>query len=102
MKRERDVTHSSKRGRAIVGAAALAVLLSLASAHAPGDNKPVAQAAAPAAHVQQAPQPPLPNRVNTVLPAWLRVRGEFRERFEGFDAASFIDGRDDYYALSRV
>ena len=102
MKRERDVTHSSKRGRAIVGAAALAVLPSLASAQAPGDNKPVAQAAAPAAQVQQAPQPPLPNRVNTVLPAWLRVRGEFRERFEGFDGASFIDGRDDYYALSRV
>jgi len=96
------VTHSSKRGHAIVGAAALAVLPSLASAQAPGDNTPVAQAAAPAAQVQQAPQPPLPNRVNTVLPSWLRVRGEFRERFEGFDGASFIDGRDDYYALSRV
>ncbi|HEY1305210.1 MAG TPA: alginate export family protein [Vicinamibacterales bacterium] len=96
------MTHSSTLGRAIVGVAALAVLPSLASAQAPGDNKPAAQAAAPAAQVQQAPQPPLPNRVNTVLPSWLRVRGEFRERYEGFDSASFIDGRDDYYALSRV
>jgi len=61
-----------------------------------------AQTAAPAAQIQQAPIPPLPNRVNTVLPSWLRVRGEFRERFEGFDSLGFIDGRDDYYALSRV
>ena len=46
--------------------------------------------------------PPLPNRVDSVLPSWLRVGGEFRERFEGFDNGNFIDGRDDYYALSRV
>jgi hypothetical protein len=40
--------------------------------------------------------------MNTVLPAWLRVRGEFRERVEGFQGAGFVAGRDDTYALSRV
>jgi alginate export protein len=61
-----------------------------------------AQSTAPAAQIQQTPTPPFPNRANTVLPSWLRVRGEFRERFEGFDNSGFFDGRDDYYALSRV
>ena len=36
-----------------------------------------------------------------MLPSWLRVRGEFRERFEGFENSNFIEGRDDAYALSR-
>ena len=35
------------------------------------------------------------------MPSWLRVRGEFRERIEGFENSSFIEGRDDAYALSR-
>jgi len=35
------------------------------------------------------------------MPSWLRVRGEFRERFEGFENSNFIEGRDDAYALSR-
>jgi hypothetical protein len=35
------------------------------------------------------------------MPSWLRVRGEFRERFEGFKNSNFIDGRDDAYALTR-
>lgn len=36
------------------------------------------------------------------MPSWLRVRGEFRERVEGFENAGFIADRDDSYALSRV
>jgi hypothetical protein len=36
------------------------------------------------------------------LPAWLRVRGEFRERLEGFENSGFVPERDDSYALSRV
>ena len=36
------------------------------------------------------------------MPSWLRVRGEFRERIEGFRNSNFIEGRDDAYALSRV
>ena len=36
-----------------------------------------------------APAPPFPNRANEVLPSWLRVRGEFRERIEGFTGAGF-------------
>ena len=35
------------------------------------------------------------------MPSWLRVRGEFRERFEGFENSDFIEDRDDAYALSR-
>ena len=38
------------------------------------------------------------NRANEVMPSWLRVRGEFRERVEGFESANFIDDRDDTYA----
>jgi hypothetical protein len=56
---------------------------------------PAAQVAAPS------PQPPLPNRFNNVLPSWLRVRGEFRERMEGFDGLGFTETRDDLYWLSR-
>jgi hypothetical protein len=36
------------------------------------------------------------------MPAWLRVRGEFRERFEGFTNAGFAPSRDDTYWLSRL
>ena len=46
--------------------------------------------------------PPFPNRANDALPAWLRLRGEFRERFEGFSHAGFTPGRDDNYFLSRL
>lgn len=57
------------------------------------------------AHAQEpatpAPKPPVVNRVNEVMPAWLRVRGEFRERVEGFDNAGFNQSRDDMYFLSR-
>jgi alginate export protein len=61
-----------------------------------------AQSAAPAAQiVSSAPKPPLPNRLNSVLPSWLRTRGEFRERMEGFDGANFNSTRDDLYWLTR-
>ena len=114
---------SSARAR-LCAAALAAIAPSMALAQTP-ESKPPAQSAAPAAQVQQnaapaaqiqqiqpsaaptaqiqqAPIPPLPNRVNTVLPSWLRLRGEFRERFEGFDNGGFTAGRDDYYALTRV
>jgi len=81
--------------RASLAAGFLAVPL-IASAQQP--SPPPAQTSAPAA---QAPRPPLFNRANERLPAWLRVRGEFRERFEGFDSAGFTTGRDDAYWLSR-
>jgi hypothetical protein len=51
---------------------------------------------------QPASPPPLPNRVNEALPSWLRVRGEFRERMEGFENAGFTSTRDDLYWLSRL
>jgi hypothetical protein len=36
-----------------------------------------------------------------MLPSWLRIRGEFRERFEGFTNVEFTSDRDDLYWLSR-
>ncbi len=36
------------------------------------------------------------------MPAWLRVRGEFRERMEGFDGAGFNSANEDLYWLSRI
>lgn len=57
---------------------------------------PVTQAAPP-----RPSPPPVFNRANEVMPSWLRVRGEFRERFEGFNNSNFVEGRDDAYALSR-
>jgi hypothetical protein len=44
----------------------------------------------------------MPNRMNAVLPSWLRVRGEFRERVEGFEGLGFEASRDDLYYLSRL
>lgn len=58
------------------------------------------QPLAPAAPTSPA-KPPVFNRANDVMPSWLRVRGEFRERFEGFTGSGFVDGRDDAYWLSR-
>jgi hypothetical protein len=49
-----------------------------------------------------APKPPIFNRANEPLPSWLRVRGEFRERMEGFDGSGFVEDRRDLYYLSRL
>jgi hypothetical protein len=90
--------------RALLGAVLVssALCVPLAAQPAPG----VAAAAAGAAPLAQqsapAQPPPFPNRANEVMPAWLRLRGEFRERFEGVQGSGFVDGRDDTYWLSRV
>ena len=62
----------------------------------------VAPAQTPAPPVAAPPRLPVVNRANEVLPSWLRVRAEFRERFEGFNNLGFVEGRDDEYALSRI
>jgi hypothetical protein len=71
-------------------------------------ERAIAQQAAALPTAAQAPAPqtgparaPFPNRANDVLPSWMRVRGEFRERMEGFDGAGFVDDREDLYWLSR-
>jgi len=74
-------------------------------------QQPVAavQQISPAASQQPAAQtpavipvrPPVFNRANELLPAWLRLRGEFRERMEGFDGLGFNSTREDLYWLSR-
>src|SRR5262245_39659851 len=102
----------------LVPAAALFVAPIAASAQQPAPAAVQAQvqtaAAAPAAAASQAPaaaaappqmqapqKVPIFNRANQHLPAWLRVRGEFRERFEGFENFAYTEGRDDSYALTR-
>jgi hypothetical protein len=79
-----------------------------AAAQAPS-SQPSEKAAPPQAATQPASpapvspnRPPFPNRANEVMPDWLRLRGEFRERVEGFANAGFVDERDDAYLLSRL
>jgi hypothetical protein len=101
------------RAHRLLPAAALLVLPLTAAAQqtsssaqaqiTPASAPAASQAPAPAAAPPQVPQKvPVFNRANQKLPAWLRVRGEFRERIEGFENLGFIDARDDGYALSRV
>lgn len=81
-----------------VGLGACAVLTATAATAQQSPPAPAAQSSAPAA---QTAQPPLPNRLNSTLPSWLRVRGEFRERMEGFDGLGYNETREDLYWLSR-
>jgi hypothetical protein len=70
----------------------------------PASSQPAVTAAPPpASAAQPVPpgRPPIPNRLNELMPPWLRVRGEFRERVEGFANSGFVDARDDLYYLSR-
>ena len=65
--------------------------------------QPSTSEAAPSAQLTPAPpRAPVPNRLNEAMPTWLRFRGEFRERLEGFDGLGFDDSREDLYWLSRV
>jgi hypothetical protein len=94
------------RSTRIHGLVAAVLLAAPLSAHAQQPSAaPALQAqapsSAPAAQVSPAPRAPVPNRLNEVLPSWLRVRGEFRERMEGFDGLGFNESRDDLYWLSR-
>lgn len=85
-------------------AALLAVPLAAAAQQTSASAQPqITTAAPPAAAPQPQPQKlPIFNRANQKLPQWLKVRGEFRERVEGFQNLGFTEGRDDGYALSRV
>ena len=80
----------------------LCALAAFTATPAAAQQPPPAQAAQTSAPAAPAAKPPLPNRLNSALPAWLRVRGEFRERMEGFDGLGFNASRDDLYWLSRV
>lgn len=85
-----------------VATAAIALLALAPGAFAQPPAAPVGSPAAAPAQASPAPRPPFPNRLNTVLPGWLRARGEFRERVEGFDGLGFNDSRQDLYYLSRL
>ena len=87
------------RTQRLLPAAALLVIPLAAAAQQPASSQPPVPAVAPPAAPQK---PPLFNRANQNLPDWLRVRGEFRERVEGFENMGFTEGRDDGYALTRV
>jgi hypothetical protein len=68
-----------------------------AATAAPAAQGPVASQSEPT----PTPKPPVVNRAKEALPGWLRVRGEFRERMEGFDGLGFNETREDLYWLSR-
>jgi hypothetical protein len=96
--------------RAVCVCASVLVPLGTAAAQAPASqsaDNPAVVAPSPAAPQVASPppppsRPPFPNRANEVMPAWLRVRGEFRERAEGFRNSGFVHDRDDAYFLSRL
>lgn len=91
--RRRSIT-----GSVMLGLALLTATTADAQQPAPGtQSAPPPQGPAP----QPAQRPPLPNRLNEVLPSWLRVRAEQRSRFEGADGAGFTSDRDDRYYLNR-
>ena len=81
--------------------AALLVLPLTAAAQQTTTAPAASQAPTAAAAPQVQPKVPIFNRANQNLPKWLQVRGEFRERFEGFQSLGFIEDRDDSYALTR-
>jgi hypothetical protein len=91
-----------------LAALAIATTTTAAQVAGPSENTSPPQATQtpppvtqPAPSGPTSPRPPVFNRANEVMPSWLRVRGEFRERIEGFKSANFIEGRDDTYALTR-
>lgn len=96
--------------RAICASLALASTAAPVTSAAQQPAPAVAPPPAPAASQQtsaQAPAgipvtPPIFNRANERLPAWFRLRGEFRERMEGFDGLGFDETREDLYWLSRL
>ena len=79
--------------RAVRACLTVASIAAPITATAQQSATPVAQqslTAAPQQSAAQAPaaiplKPPVFNRANERLPAWFRLRGEFRERMEGFD-----------------
>ena len=86
------MVHRSVRAiRACLTVAALAIPLHTAAQQPPAPAPPGVPA-----------KPPVLNRANQLLPQWLRLRGEFRERMEGFDGLGFNSAREDLYWLSRV
>ena len=86
------------RVRRLMPAALLVFPLTAAAQQPSASAQPQVVTPAPA---PAPPKVPVFNRANQNLPEWLRVRGEFRERVEGFQNLGFTEGRDDGYALSR-
>ena len=80
----------------------IGVALLFVPVFASAQQPPTSAAAPPLAQVAPAPKAPVFNRANDAMPNWLRVRGEFRERMEGFDGSGFVENRQDLYYLSRV
>ncbi len=78
----------------------MAIVLGASALHAVPAFPQSAAIPAPAAQPALSPLP-LPNRANELLPSWLRVRGEFRERMESVRGLGYTEGRDDVYFLSR-
>ena len=82
-------------------AALLVVPLAAAAQQASASAQSQVTPATPPAAAPVPQKVPVFNRANQKLPQWLRVRGEFRERIEGFENSGFVEERDDSYALTR-
>lgn len=86
------MVHRSLRAiRACLTVVSIAVPLNAAAQQPPAPAPPGVAA-----------KPPVLNRANELLPQWFRLRGEFRERLEGFDGLGFNSTREDLYWLSRL
>jgi hypothetical protein len=87
-----DVPRSIPLLAAVLFAPLMAAAVPAAAQTTPLAGSPAASQARPA---------PAINRINEHLPRWLRVRGEWRGRLEGFDGAAFTPDREDLYWLNR-
>ena len=96
-----SLASTSRLARGCLTASLVALAVPSAAQSPPAPPNPPAAAPVTAPVAAQPPRAPIPNRVNELLPAWLRVRGEFRERLEGVDSAGFNAAREDLYYLSR-
>lgn len=87
----------------LIGPIGIGFILAVAPPAGAQQAEPVS-ATSQASSPPQVPKPaplPFPNRANQVLPTWLRVRGEFRDRTEGVRGSGFVSERNDLYTLNR-
>jgi hypothetical protein len=98
-----DATRKKNCNACLVPMVVLALCASVPNAHAQVPQAATQESERSAQGQVPSPssRPPLPNRLNEVLPGWIRTRGEFRDRMEGPAGAGFTRGRDDLYWLNR-
>jgi alginate export protein len=101
-RKERRMVHRPFHALRVCLTAAVVVAPASVLAQAPATQTALAQQTPLPTPTSISVKPPLLNRANELLPAWFRLRGEFRERMEGFDGLGFNSTREDLYWLSRI